>query len=162
LLRRSKTEASIDDANDPVSLTGVRVLVADDHEQGSEITRRVLERAGCSVDRAQDHDDAMARLAISKPPFACVIVDFDDRSSLGLQLLEAIRASTDDDIVATPVVMCADVDTNRRFSWQSGADGFIVRPFHIEDLLGCVRDAVLRSSDERARFRREQAGVVGG
>jgi DNA-binding response OmpR family regulator len=162
LLKRSKTDETSSDGGEAVDLTGTRVLVADDHEQGSEITRRVLERAGFSVDRAQDLDDAMARLAISKPPFACVIADFDDSSSGGLKLLETIRASTDDDVVATTVIMCADVDANRRFSWQSGADGFIVRPFHIDELLAAVRDAILRSSEERARFRREQAGVVAG
>ena len=72
-----------------------------------------------------------------------------------------MRASDDAEVVGTPVVICADADTNRRFSWESGADGFIVRPFHIDDLLDAVRAALTRTSDDRTRFRREQAGLVG-
>jgi DNA-binding response OmpR family regulator len=162
LLTRSTTEAATSNGGAPFDLTGTRVLVADDNDHSAEITGRVLKRAGCSVDRAQDVDDAIARLNISKPPFACVIVDFDDSTGQSLKLLEAVRASDDADVVATPVVICADFDTNRRFSWQSGADGFIVRPFHIDDLLDSVGAALTRTADDRTRFRREQAGLVGG
>jgi DNA-binding response OmpR family regulator len=161
LLRQSKTEASATGGG-ALDHTGAKVLVADNDDQSAEITRRVLERVGFTVDRAQDLDDAMARLAISKPPFACVVVDFDEASAQTLKLLEAIRASDDAEVVTTPVVICADIDANRRFSWQSGADGFIVRPFHIDDLLQAVQSSISRTGEDRARFRREQAGLVGG
>lgn len=143
-----------------IDLTGTRVLVADDDDQSAEITRRFLTRAGCSTDRADDVRDALARLGISKPPFACVVVDFDDGTGQGLELLEAIRGA-DDHIGSTPVVFCSDVDVNRRFSWESGTDAFLVRPFHIDDLLVAVRDTVARSADDRVRVRREQADLAG-
>ncbi|MDZ7734374.1 MAG: hypothetical protein U5R31_16025 [Acidimicrobiia bacterium] len=100
----------------------------------------------------------MARLNISKPPFDLVLADLTPAgtTSQSLKLLEAVRASDDPDVAGVRVIICTNVDTNRLFSWQSGVDGFLVRPFHADELLETVREALARSDGERTAHREEQ------
>ena len=58
------------------------------------------------------------------------------------------------------VVILAATDTNRLFAYQSGADGFAVRPIHADELLDTVRSVLARDPDERVEYRRAQ--LMGG
>ena len=51
-------------------------------------------------------------------------------------------------------------DTNRLFAYQSGADGFAVRPIHGSELIDIVRGVLAREPDERVEYRRAQ--LMGG
>ena len=54
------------------------------------------------------------------------------------------------------VVLCAASPKNRAFSFQSGADAFLVRPFHIDELTEQIADVLGRAHEERARHRRDE------
>jgi DNA-binding response OmpR family regulator len=75
------------------------------------------------------------------------------------EILNDIRSSGPD-IRDTPVVILAATATNRLFAYQSGADGFVVRPVHADELLDVIQVVLNRSPDERADFRRTQ--LLGG
>jgi DNA-binding response OmpR family regulator len=73
-----------------------------------------------------------------------------------LQVLDQIRSHDDRRISTARVVLCAPSPKNRSFSFQSGADAFLVRPFHLNDLVAQITDVIARPQEERARHRRDE------
>ncbi len=73
-----------------------------------------------------------------------------------LKMLDTVRSHEDRRVSSARVVLCATSPKNRAFSFQSGADGFLVRPFHLDDLVGQIADVLERPNDDRARHRRDE------
>jgi DNA-binding response OmpR family regulator len=87
----------------------------------------------------------------------CVVLDMSSGGvGSSLKILDQIRTHDDRRINTARVVLCAPSPKNRAFSFQSGADAFVVRPFHINDLVAHIVDVIDRPQDERARHRRDQ------
>lgn len=146
MLRRSKIDDH-DLGDNP------RVLVVNDDEGGCEVVSRILERAGMAVSRVHSHTDAMQSLNKGGEPTKGVIVDFTSGgASSSLKLLDSIRHAGEAkrDI---PVIILAASANNRLFAFQSGADAFIVRPVHADDLVGEIFEVLRRSPDEREAVR---------
>ena len=60
------------------------------------------------------------------------------------------------------LVLIANEAKNRAFSWQSGVDAFVVRPFHVDELLSEVDAVLARPEDERLTHRRKMLRVKQG
>lgn len=150
MLKRSKTDDEIELA---AAGTGA-VLVVNDDRDACELIARLLEAAGYSATRENDPD------ALAGGPFQAIIID---SLSLGVtaafKLLDEIRGGGPD-MRHVAVVILAATDTNRLFAYQSGADGFAVRPIHASELLDTVRTVLSRDPDERVEYRRAQ--LMGG
>ena len=131
-----------------------RVLVVND-EEGVELLCRLLSRGGYDVDRATTHDETVAKLSEFRPD--SVVLDMSTGGiGQNLKLLDTIRGHVDDSIAAARVVLVAHQSNNRLYSWQAGIDAFLLRPFHADELLQQVADALTRPDDERARHRRRE------
>lgn len=144
--RKSKVEQ-------PVGPT--RVLVVDDNADACELIARIVESAGWTATRCYSPDDALEKLDNGDPPFKAVIADFQSGGTgAGLELLDAVRRSKD--FKEVPVLLLTRNETNRMFAWESGADAFLVRPFHADDLINEVYAVLTRSTEERAAWREEQ------
>lgn len=146
---------------------GARILVINDDEDACELVARLVERDGHSAVRCHSHDEALARMATED--FHAVIVNFTaGRGGSNLKMVDAIRSATSPVVAQVRLLLIANEAKNRAFSWQSGVDGFIVRPFHADELEREL-DAVLgRPENERLAHRREmlrqsrgEAGVPG-
>ena len=59
-------------------------------------------------------------------------------------------------IATSQCVLVAHGTNNQMFSWQAGIDAFLVRPFHADELLRHVAEAIARPDAERPRHRRKQ------
>jgi DNA-binding response OmpR family regulator len=129
------------------------VLVVQDDQDALELLRRLLERAGYDVLTAPSHDRAMAVAAAEHPDVA--VLDLG-ASGANLKLLDAIRHSRDSAVQSVRVVLLARQGSNPMFSWQSGIDGFLDRPFHADALVEEVGSVLARSDADRPRHRREQ------
>jgi DNA-binding response OmpR family regulator len=70
-----------------------------------------------------------------------------------LALLERLRGHQDRRIRSARAVFIGRSGSNALFSWQSGADGFLSRPFHADDLRREVTAVLGRPEDERAAYR---------
>ena len=149
MLRRPKHHV-VDEPSAPL-----RVLVVNEDEAASEVLCRVLARAEYVVDRATNQRDSLYRL--SSAPADCVVLDLAT-GGIGTnpKLLDALRSNGDTQIANVRVVLIAKQTTNRLFSWQAGVDAFLVRPFHADDLLREVAEALDRPDEERAQHRRHQ------
>jgi DNA-binding response OmpR family regulator len=150
LLRRSKSD-------DERPRGGpARILVVDDDDDCSELLKRVLERATYQVERTASHDDAVQHVRGTDEPFSAVIIDFKGGgTSSSLKLLDALRHLGNPDRADTPAMIVTSADTNRVFAWQSGTDGFLVRPFHEREFVEAVHAMIERTADERETHRRE-------
>lgn len=145
MLRRSKNEGG----------AGTDVLVVNDDADGCELVARIIEADGKVVARAHSHNDATQVLR-QQPDLRAVIIDFTSGATASnLKLLDSIRHG-DEANRETGVVVLAASATNRMFAFQSGADAFMVRPFHANELLAELGAVLGRSQEERARYRAQQ------
>lgn len=115
-----------------------RILVVDDDRGSLGLLGDWLTREGYEVEPVTSGSEALARLARERPD--AMLLDLLLPVVDGLELLRQIKASplTADLPV---VVMTVKRDVRDKVEClNSGADGFIVKPFHFDEL-----DAVLRS-----------------
>jgi DNA-binding response OmpR family regulator len=135
------------------------VLVVNDEPSSCELVCRLLAREGYVVDRALSHDEAIGQLNGGRPD--CVVLDLST-GGIGhnLKLLEVIRSSIDPAVSNTRVVLIAQHTSNRMFSWQAGIDAFLGRPFHADELVHDIADALSRPDSDRAGHRRREANAA--
>jgi DNA-binding response OmpR family regulator len=131
------------------------VLIVNDERDACELLVRLVGHAGFRTFGA--HSDLEAATIVHEELPRCVVLDMTTGGvGSSLKILDELRSSEDRRISSTRVVLCASSPKNRSFSFQSGADAFVVRPFHLQDLIDHVNDVLDRPNDERARHRREE------
>lgn len=138
------------------------LLLVCDEPEVAELAVRALAARGHTIERATTVQEAEALVAMQQPPFDAVLIDLVAGTTEALKVLDKIRGQTDEQLARTPAIISAWKEENRLFSWQSGVDGFVVRPYHVDELLDLVEGAIARSEDERQRFRSEQMKLAAG
>ena len=130
------------------------LLVEDDAELAAGIAAD-LRRAGFAVDTADNGIDA-EYLGLEQIHDG-VILDLGLPGKPGLDVLRSWRGSG----VETPVLVLTarDAWTDRVTGLKSGADDYLGKPFHFEELLARI-DALLRRSTGRASPGLSVAGLV--
>jgi DNA-binding response OmpR family regulator len=131
------------------------VLIVNDERDACELLVRFLALAGFRTAGVCSEQEALAAVYDELP--RCVILDMTTGGvGSSLSILDQIRSHEDRRINSSRVVLCASSPKNRSFSFESGADAFVVRPFHLEDLIDHVNDVLERPQEERARHRRDE------
>lgn len=131
------------------------VLVVNEDAAARELLVRFLGTAGFTVVGASGDNDALARMAETLP--RCVVLDMQAGGvGSSLKVLDRIRTHDDRRISTARVVLCAPSSKNRGFSFQSGTDAFVVRPYHLNDLIAQITDVIARPHHERSRHRRDE------
>jgi DNA-binding NtrC family response regulator len=112
-------------------------LIVDDNEQLAEVVRRLLTREGYDCTVAASAADARARLA--ERVFAIALVDVMMPGESGLELVADMLAHHPD----LAVVMVTAIDDPRiaELAMQSGAYGYVVKPFSPNQMLITVANA---------------------
>ena len=117
----------------------MRVLLVEDDQGLNRSLSEQLERAGYTVDRAEDGREGL--YYATEYPLDLAIVDLGLPTLSGVDLIKELRAAGK----SYPVLVLTARDR-----WQDkvealkfGADDYVVKPFHIEELLARV-DALLR------------------
>lgn len=131
------------------------VLIVNDDRDACEMLVRFLAAAGFEALGATSDLEAMT-LVYNRLPRAVVLDMASGGIGSNLRLLDQIRSNEDKRIRSARAVLCATSAKNRPFSFQSGADSFLIRPFHIDELIHQVRDVLERPHDERSRHRRDE------
>ena len=131
-----------------------RVLVVHDDHEGCELLVRILGVAGHQVARAHDFEEMSDLLVDGEAPDA-VLLDVNTGGIGGnLKLLDAVRNHGNADVAAARVVLVASNASSAMFSWQAGIDEFLPRPFHADDLITAVAEALARPEADRRHHRR--------
>ncbi|HLF10014.1 MAG TPA: response regulator transcription factor [Gammaproteobacteria bacterium] len=114
------------------------LLVEDDQSLGRSLAAQ-LERAGYTVDRAEDGREGL--YYAREYPINLAIVDLGLPTMSGVELIQALRADGKDYPIL--VLTARDRWQDKVEALKIGADDYVVKPFHVEELLARV-DALLR------------------
>lgn len=121
----------------------IRVVTADDDAQVRNIIKLLLETRGYQVITAVNGEDALEKICTELPDL--VILDILMPKKDGFEVCKAIRSSLETMFI--PVVMLTGQDSveEKLRGLSLGADDYITKPFHADELLGRI-EAVLRRS----------------
>ena len=157
------TERSADrgtpSARDPErSLSGIRVLVADDDAGVRSVLARSLTGAGAEV---RTVEDGLLALSAARTWDADTILL--DASMPGLDGFEVCRRLKSDPVTRlVPVIIITGLDTSddRRRVLDAGADGIIPKPFDRQELLARVRSSARMKQATDGLERADEVLVV--
>ncbi len=120
----------------------MRILLVEDEAPLRETLAARLKRDGFAVDAAQDGEEAL--YLGREVPFDLAIIDLGLPEMSGMELIKALREHGQ----RYPVLILT-----ARGGWQDkveglkqGADDYLVKPFHVEELLARINALVRRAS----------------
>ena len=130
-------------------------LVVDDSDDIRLLIGTVLRSAGYAIVEAPSGRQALGMLAGGALP-DIVVLDVQMPLMDGWDTLAAIRARPA--TVELPVVLCTVKSSaaDEARAWQLMCDGFLVKPFELDELVDAVRSATDRSDVEREILRQER------
>src|SRR4030081_1638621 len=131
-------------------MSGNRVLVVDDEEHIVELARLYLSREGYQVESVSDGAQAVARFALVKPDL--VVLDIMLPNVDGLTICREIRKQSQ-----VPIIMLTARDevTDKVVGLELGADDYLTKPFHPQELVARAKALV-----RRARLEPDQPKLV--
>jgi len=111
---------------------GVRIVVADDDPQVTELLRFKLERSGYEVLSVDDGGKAVDLVRTTRPDLA--IVDIMMPVMDGFQVLRALKS--DPDTMEIPVILLTarGLEEDIEKGYESGAVAYFRKPFSISEL----------------------------
>ena len=148
MLRRSRTDKGGKRHEWEPHGEGV-LLVSDDPDAG-ELLNRLMAADGHDVHRVETAEGAVRHL-LATPRRAAVLSLSGPTANR--QLLEKIRSHPNPPMSEVAVVLLADDVAAGREAWDKGADGFLARPFHAEQLTAELQGALDRPLADRPAHR---------
>ena len=120
----------------------MRILLAEDDPALGQALVDGLRQLGYAVDWITD--GAQAAAALADTTYAAAIVDWNLPRQSGLAIITGMRRRQD----ATPVLLLTARDTlpDRVAGLDAGADDYVVKPVHLDELAARLR-ALLRRAD---------------
>ena len=116
------------------TVTGLRILVADDNPTNREVIGRILERAGHAVTLVNDGEQALDAVEAGAPDL--VILDRNMPGMGGMEALQALRLMTRGRARLPIIMLSADVTPEvKREALEAGADAFLAKPIETVRLL---------------------------
>src|SRR3982074_2451340 len=131
-------------------MSGNRVLVVDDEDHILELARLYLSREGYQIDTVSDGAQALARFSQVKPDL--VVLDIMLPNVDGLTLCRETRKQTQVPIVMRPA---RDEVPDKVWGLELGADDYLTKPFHPQELVARAKALV-----RRARLEPDQPKLV--
>ena len=117
----------------------MRVLVVEDEPELSALLRGALEQGGFVTDAAASVADANEHLKSAE--YDAAILDLGLPDGDGLALLRALRRAGN--TLPVLILTARDAPEDRVRGLDTGADDYVVKPFHLAEILSRVR-ALLR------------------
>src|SRR5690606_21470030 len=117
----------------------MRLLLVEDDQNLNRSLAAQLERAGFTVDRAEDGKEGL--YYAREYPLDLAVVDLGLPSLSGVELIKAVRA--EGKTYPILVLTARDRWQDKVEALKLGADDYVVKPFHVEELLARV-DALVR------------------
>ncbi len=121
-------------------MTGSRILLVDDEPQIRRALRSTLSALGFVVADASTGEAALEKLRAEK--FDLVLLDINMPGLSGLETCRAIRARSEIGILMLTV---RDRQEDKIEALDSGADGYITKPFDVNELLARIRATLRRA-----------------
>jgi DNA-binding NtrC family response regulator len=132
-------------------MEGARILVVDDEEGVRKSLKTVLEEKGCLVDTAKNGREAIAKSKTQFYNLALIDIRLPDMD--GVKLLTSMRDTTPK-MVKIIITGYPSLE-NAIDAVNKGADGYIVKPFTMEQLLDKVKEC-MRKQQESKKYSEEK------
>jgi DNA-binding response OmpR family regulator len=117
----------------------MRILIIEDERDLSELIMSALERAGFSADCVSSLEKAASAVAVAI--YDAVILDLTLPDGDGLVFLRTLRR--DGHRLPVLILTARDAPEDRVKGLDNGADDYLVKPFHMPELISRIR-ALLR------------------
>jgi putative nucleotidyltransferase with HDIG domain len=130
-------------------MAGEKILIVDDEEMIRDLCTHILSSEGYGVVAVPNGATAIEELA--KGPMDLLITDIKMPGMDGLELFEQAKKAKPD-IVTIFITGHGTLDTAIE-SLMRGVDGFVLKPFTQDELLGAVDRAVTRSRLQKENIR---------
>ena len=133
----------------------MRLLTIEDERELAELTAGALGRAGFAVDIAGSLSEAEEAIAVMS--YDAIILDLGLGDGNGLALLRSLRGRG----ASVPVLILTARDAleDRVLGLDSGADDYVLKPFHMPELISRVR-ALLRRPNAALGVHLEVGNLV--
>jgi len=124
----------------------VRVLLVEDEPELRVLVRDALARAGFAADAAEDLADAEEHLR--QAAYDALVLDLGLPDGDGLSLLDRVRRGAVPGPAGLPVLVLTarDGPEERVAGLDAGADDYLVKPFHMPELVSRIRALLRRPS----------------
>ncbi len=121
-------------------MSGGRILVVDDEPHLRRVLRSTLSSLGFIVADADTGEAALERVREEK--FDLILLDINMPGLSGLETCRAIRARSDVGILMLTV---RDRAEDKIEALDAGADGYVTKPFDVNELLARIRATLRRA-----------------
>jgi two-component system phosphate regulon response regulator PhoB len=128
-------------------MTPQRVLIVEDEAALVTMLRYNLEKEGFEVLEAADGEEAMERIAETRPDV--VLLDWMLPHVSGIELCRRIRRAPETRTLPVIMLTARGEESDRVRGLNSGADDYVVKPFSPAELIARVR-AVMRRAQPAA------------
>lgn len=126
----------------------MRILLVEDDPKISAVVRQALQEETYAVDSASDGPAAEEMAFVND--YDAIVLDLMLPGKDGLDVCRSLREMGE---VAPVLILTArDALRDRVAGLDAGADDYLVKPFHIEELLARVRALMRRQSDTKTRI----------
>lgn len=121
----------------------MRVLIVEDDPRIADLVRRALSEAGYAADVAGTGPQALEAFEVEAYDLVILDLMLPGIVGGGMEVCRAMRAENHD----TPILMLTALDGPARkvAGLDAGADDYLVKPFHIAELLARVRALMRRA-----------------
>ncbi len=136
----------------------MRILLVEDDTMLGAAVRDGLQDHGMRVDWVRDGD--LGLTAASTEPYAAVLLDLGLPRRDGLSVLRGLRQQAPAEFRDVPVLLITarDAVNDRIAGLDAGADDYVLKPFHLDELAARLR-AVRRRRDGRSNTAMRAAGL---
>ena len=117
-----------------------KVLIAEDDEPLRSMIQKILVKAGYQVVVAGDGEATLDILQAEKPQV--LVLDLAMPKKNGYEVCRAVRASADPQISKIKIIITSGkkYPVDIRAAHEYGADDYLVKPFHVDELLAAMRE----------------------
>ena len=126
-------------AADPDTAGQIRLLIVDDDPITLQLLALQLEMEGYASTTLSEPNLVLDAITQESPTL--ILVDYHLGTHDGLDLLQTIR--NQEETRYLPIVVMSALD-HRRESELAGADGFVLKPFSLQDLVATIQQVLER------------------
>ena len=113
-----------------------KILIVDDSPAEVRLMQAVLDKAGYSSVAVHDPTRIEQMIDMERPSLILLDVVMPLRN--GFQACRELKGSTDYCRIPVVIVSSKNMDSDRFWAKQQGADGYVSKPFTSQELLGTV------------------------
>lgn len=141
-LKQRETTTPPVSGDEEKSLSGIHLLVVDDSEFNLEVARTILESHGAHVDVAMNGQEALDWLSANPEGVDIILMDVQMPVLDGYSATHRIRQDSRWHTLPIIALSAGVLQEERDRALDEGMDGFVSKPFEVQDLLKVIRQCV--------------------